>query len=105
MTKVIDLGKDYICAGKLNSDHEEDVFGRCRQPSETNYWTQAWLFFEAKRLIRIHSLIKHSGFCHKDIQLEMKSAFNELNEMDYILCEEILQGIDSTCKVPADEQM
>ena len=90
MSKDLNLGIDYICAGKLNSDQEEGAFGRRRQLSGTNYWTQVRQFFEAESLIRTHSLIKHSGYSHKDIQLEMKPAINELNEVDNALCDDIL---------------
>ena len=105
MSKDHNLGIDYICTGKLNSDHEEGAFGRRRQLSGTNYWTQVRQFFEAESLIRTHSLIRHSGYSHKDIQLEMKPAINELNEMDNALCDDILQDLDITCDVPAVEQM
>ena len=94
MSKALNWGIDYICTTKMNSDHEEGASGRRRQIAGANYWTQVRQFLDAETLIRTHCLVKLSGYTLKDIKHEMKSATEELNLADELLCDKLIQELD-----------
>ena len=81
-SKLQSLGIGYICTARLNSYHEEGVFGRRRQIPGTYYWTKARQFFEAESIVRTQFLIRLSGYALKDTKLEMEPAFQEFNAND-----------------------
>jgi len=59
---------DCVLLGKINSDITERRLGRNRQLAGTNYFISVWQFLEAKKAIRLKSLVRVPDMTLREIQ-------------------------------------
>lgn len=93
-----DQGIDNICPGKMTSDKEEHAFGRRRNMSGTNYWTEAKQFFQAETLIRTISLIKLSGYTLEEVKEHMAPLHEAQKTNNDKLAKEFVEELDIDSK-------
>lgn len=89
-----DQGIDHICPGKMTSDKEEHAFGRRRNMSGTNYWTEAKQVFQAETVIRTISLVKLSGYTLQDVKEHMAPLHEDQVASDEKMAKEFIEELD-----------